>query len=341
MTVMTLYVGVDVSKQTLVAATCSTEQAVVNLGSFANSDAGIAQLLQTVRTLVGQAAETEMQLVVEPTGSYHLALVVACYADQWQVSAVNPQRVRAWANGLGRRAKTDAVDARTLAQYGLHCTPPAQHPLPEAVAELEQLLRRQEDLEQMLHQEQRRQEGLGRQPQAVRNSLHQMQEALQQQLRDLEAAIAALLAQHPELAQQRRQLLSVPGIGVRNVLHMLVLFYRWNAYTAGQGDAKGLTAYVGLDPVSYTSGTSIHKHPAISRMGSTDLRRRFYLSALGGTHARHSPLTVFYHRLLAHAKPKMVALIACARKILVWGWAVFCSDSFFDPARAFPKGGAA
>lgn len=329
---MTLYVGVDVGKRTLVAAVCRAECAM-DLGSFENRTHGIRQLLAAVER---QAGAESVHLVVEPTGSYHLALMAAAYDQGWQVSLPNPQRVREWANGLGRRAKTDTLDARTLARYGLHCRPSAQKPLPAEVADLEKLLRRKEELEQMLQQERQRQATLGPQPTAVNESLKQMGEALEQALRDMEAAIEELLHQQPKLVQQRRQLLSVPGIGVRNVLHILVLLYRWDAYTAGQGTAKGLTAYVGLDPVACQSGTSLHRRSSISRMGSHSLRRRFYLSALGATNARSSPLVVFYQRLLAHAKPKMVALIACARKILVWAWAVFRSDSFFDPARALP-----
>jgi transposase len=332
---MALYVGVDVGKQTLAVALGADEASVLDMGNFANRVQGIERLANAVEQV---AQGQPLHLVVEPTGSYHLSLVAAAYARGWQVSLPNPQRVREWANGLGRRAKTDTLDARTLARYGLHCQPSAQRPLPAEVAELEQLLRRKEDLEHMLQQERQRQATLGPQPTAVNESLKQMREALEQALREIEAAVEALLRQQPKLAQQRRQLCSVPGIGVRNVLHILVLLYRWEAYTAGQGTVKGLTAYVGLDPVPYQSGTSIHKRSSISKMGNTSMRRRFYLSALGATNARSSPLVIFYKRLLAHAKPKMVALLACARKILVWAWAVFRSGASFDPARALPAG---
>jgi hypothetical protein len=72
-------------------------------------------------------------------------------------------------------------------------------------------------------------------------------------------------------------------------------------------------------------------------MGNDAMRQRLFLSALGGTNACSTPLTVFYQRLLSHHKPKMVALIACARKILVWALAVVRGDSPFLIHLAMPK----
>lgn len=277
--------------------------------------------------------------IVEPTASYHLSLVSFAYEQGWRVSLPNPQLVREWGRGLGRRAKTDRIDARMLARYGAERQPTAQQPLPAAVAELEQLLRREQDLAQMADQERNRRASLACQPEVsapIQASLNQMEQALAQAQAALAAAIHEHVAQHPDLKKQRRQLLTVAGIGERNVLHILVLLHRWQAHTQGEGDAKGLTAYVGLDPVTVRSGSSLHLQARISKMGNCDWRRRLFLGALGGNRARHSPLTVFYQRLLSRNKPKMVALVACARKILVWAWAVFRSGSDFDPAKAMP-----
>jgi transposase len=326
-----IYLGVDMAKASFQAALVKAGD-VEELGTFANTAPGYAQLAQALAPQAGP-----IHLIVEATSTYHLALVSFAYAQGWQVSLPNPQLVSEWAKGRGRRAKTDAVDARVLAQFGAECRPRPQQPLPEAVRILEQLLRRKQDMEQMLHQEHNRQGQLHEPAEALTASLERLGQALQEELAALDAAIQAHLEAHPELKQQRGQLLQVPGIGQRNVLPLLVLLYRWEAHTAGQGSAKGLTAYVGLDPVHHTSGQSVYKRPAISKMGNADWRRRLYLSALGGTRARHSPLSHFYHRLLARHKPKKVALIACARKILIWALAIFRSGDSFVPARAFPS----
>jgi transposase len=327
----TQYLGVDMAKASFQAAMVKAD-GVEELGAFANTMSGYRQLGQAVSAQAGQ-----IHLIVEATSTYHLALVAYAYQQGWAVSLPNPKLVSEWANGSGRRAKTDQVDAWVLAQFGAERRPRPQQPLPEAVRILEQLLRRKQDIEQMFSQEHNRQGQVYDPPEAITASLERVRQALNEELAALDAAIQEHLAAHPELKQQRRQLLKVPGIGQRNVLHILVLLYRWEAHTAGQGTAKGLTAYVGLDPVPHTSGKSVHKRPAISKMGNTDWRRRLFLSALGGTRAADSPLTRFYRRLLARHKPKKVALIACARKILVWALAIFRSGDSFVPARAFPS----
>lgn len=154
---------------------------------------------------------------------------------------------------------------------------------------------------------------------------------------EIQTAIKGHLKEHRDLAQQRTFLLTVPGIGEQGVLKILVFLYRWQARTASQGDANGLVAFAGLDPVAHSSGTSVNRRPAISKMGDGEIRRTLYMSSLGGMKANRSPLVDFYQRLLARDKPKKVALVACARKILVWAFAVFRSDVPFDAAKAMPK----
>jgi transposase len=112
--------------------------------------------------------------------------------------------------------------------------------------------------------------------------------------------------------------------------------YRWHSLTAGQGDAKGLTAMVGLDPTLHESGTSVRGPRSISRQGQAQLRRLLFLGALGGVRGKN-PLREFYQRLVGRGKPKVVALVAAARKILCWAWAVFQQKTTFDPAKVTPK----
>ena len=114
----------------------------------------------------------------------------------------------------------------------------------------------------------------------------------------------------------------MPGLGAKTGLHLVVLLHRWHTLTAGQGRDKGLVAYVGLDPQPHESGTSVHGRAAISRQGERGLRRRLFMAALGGT--RHdNALRRFYRRLVERGKAKKLALVAAARKLLTWAWAVF------------------
>ena len=95
---------------------------------------------------------------------------------------------------------------------------------------------------------------------------------------------------------------------------------------------KSLTAYVGLDPVDFQSGTSVYRRSTISKQGNQRLRKYLFLGALGGVRG-HNPLREFHQRLIDRGKPYKVALIACARKILVWSWAIFVNNTTFDTTR--------
>jgi hypothetical protein len=105
----------------------------------------------------------------------------------------------------------------------------------------------------------------------------------------------------------------------------------WQNLTSGQGDAKSLTAYVGLDPQPYESGRSVRKQPGISKMGDSEIRRLLYMGALGGVQGPN-PLKPFDERLVGRAIAKKVALVAAATKILVWAWTIFSCQAEWDPA---------
>jgi transposase len=270
---------------------------------------------------------------MEPTGGDELALATFAARRGWRVSMPNPRHIRDWARSLGRRAKTDAQDALMLARYGAEQDLPPWRPLPSSVSTLERLLQRKDDLEDLLLQEQNRRWGLhGRTggAAAVLTSIERVIAELEQAREAITQAIAAHLATHAALRQDARLLQTVPGIGTRNVLWLVVLMHRWHTRTAGQGRAKGSVAYVGLDPQPFESGTSVRRRATISRMGAAHLRRRLFLSAFGGVRGKNA-LRQCSQRLVGRGKPKMVALIAAVRKVLVWAWAVFRTGRSFDP----------
>jgi transposase len=329
-----LSVGIDIAKASFVAAYWWQGQGY-SLGSFPNTPAGFASLAQMLREVQHNRATEQIQLIMEPTGGYELPLAHFALQQQWIVSLPNPRQVRDWAKGIGRRAKTDPQDALLLARYGAERQPAVWHPLPAAVAELEELLRRKDDLEQMLRQERNRQAALAQRPGVpswVPSSLERVIGALQDELAAIEQTIKQHLRQHADLQASAKLLRSVPGVGAKNVLWLLVVLTRWQVLTDGQGDSRALVAYVGLDPQPYDSGTSVHKRATISRQGSRHLRRRLFLSALGGIRGKNV-LRMFYQRLIGRGKAKKAALIAAARKILVWAWAVFRQHTTFDPTK--------
>lgn len=331
-----LIVGIDMAKKDFAAAMCLTTPTPLPaqvLGIFANDACGRQLLHEQVKVLCEQHGAAQVWLIIEATGGYEAALVAAAYAAGWLVSMPNPKQVRDWSKGVGYRAKTDRVDARILAHYGAERQPPTRPPLASEVSNLDSLLKRRTDLEQALQKERTRLSESADRPgisPKVRQSFQQVIDALEDALQEIEEAIEELNQSHQPFQQNYKRLLALPGVGPKVALPLMVKLCQWQTMTYGQGDAKGLTAFVGLDPQPFNSGSSVRKHPGISKMGDTEIRRLLYMGALAAVRGKN-PLKPFYARLVGRGKAKKVALVAAARKILVWAWTIFSRQIDWDP----------
>jgi transposase len=327
----TLSLGVDIACLSMALAVLD-DHGLETLASVSNDANGFAQLRHSLAARYPDLPACQIHVCLEPTGGYEEAFCLFACEQGWQVHLPNPKHVRDWAKGCGQRAKTDRIDARTLARYLDERRPPLWHPVDAPVSELDSLLERKRDLEQMLQQERNRHQLLARRPRiagAVTGNVEQMLSSLEQALAQIEQAISEHLHQQPDLAEQARQLRTVPGVGAKNVLPLLITLCRFCALTEGAGSSKSLTAYAGLDPSTIQSGTSVRGARGISRLGNRRLRQQLYMGALGGTRG-HNALRVFYERLVSGGKAKKTALVAAAHKILTWSWAVFRTQTDFD-----------
>jgi len=351
-----LNVGVDVSKDSLDVAFWDEERdKAVYQGKFTNDKNGfqtIAQKMEhrrreigdisgdisgdTSGDISGNTTETiSIILVMEPTGGYEQPFARFAIESEWRVSLPNPYHVKQWAGSMGIRAKTDRHDARTLAHFAFSMKLHQWKPLPPEVEQLEHLLSRLDDMKDILRREKNRAHAYQYRTNTHRAATKNMKQTiafLERHILQINKAIREHLKAHPHLQQQRKLLLTISGVGEKNVLYILVVMHRWQALTDGEGDARSLVAYVGLDPQPHESGTSIRRRASISRQGNRKFRSRLYMSALGGIKG-NNPLRIFYKRLVGRGKPKKVALVASARKILVWSWAVFRTNTPFDTTR--------
>jgi transposase len=183
--------GIDVAQANFTAGVWEGERGRY-FGAFANTPDGFDQLARLVRKEQEQAQADTVHLIMEPTGGYERELAHFALAQGWRVSLPNPRNVRDWAKGVGQRAKTDKQDALLLARYGADVKPPTWAPLPAEVSELESLLERKRDLEQMVRQERNRQQGWTGRPgvaPSVLTNVAGVVEALEAALREVEGAI--------------------------------------------------------------------------------------------------------------------------------------------------------
>jgi len=304
-----LSVGVDVSKKTLdVAYWAQDENESVFVGKFTNSHKGFQAIQQKIEERGETIGASVIHVVMEPSGGYEQPFAHFAHQAEWKVSLPNPLHPKRWAESQGKRGKTDLQDAKNLAHFAFVNDPLTWKPLPPEVEQLSHLLDRLDNLKKMLSQDKNRAQSAEYHvngDKAVSDNMKEVIAFLEQQIQNFQEIIKEHLKAHPHLKKQRKLLLTVSGVGDKNVLYILVMMHRWGVLTDGKGDDKGLVAYLGLDPKHHESGTSVRKRSGISRQGNKDMRSRLYMSALGGIKAKNSPLTTFYKRLVVEkGKPK-------------------------------------
>jgi transposase len=214
--------------------------------------------------------------------------------------------VRDFAKAAGRLAKTDAVDAQTLAHFA-EVLRPEPRPLPdEQTQALAAILARRRQLVEMLTAEQNR---LASARPAVRKSLRAHITWLERELSHTDRDLASAIRESPVWREKEALLRSAPGVGPVLTTTLLA-----NLPELGTLTGKQIAALVGVAPFNRDSGMWRGKRRVWG--GRAQIRATLYMGALVA--ARFNPvIRAFYHRLCAAGKAKKVALTACMRKLLL------------------------
>lgn len=310
---MECFIGIDVSKATLDVASLPDAET----WTVTNDDAGLTELLPWVVALAPTL------IVLEATGGFESAAVAALAKLGLPVVVVNPRQVRDFAKSMGRLAKTDTIDALTLALFGERVRP-ALRPLPDEAAQLlDALLTRRRQLIEMLTAEKNRL-GFARGP--VRRDITQHLRWLEKRLVDVDADLTEAIAASPLYRAQDELLQSVPGVGRVTALTLL-----GKLPELGRLSRREIAALVGVAPLNRDSGKIRGKRFVWG--GRAPVRAVLYMAALVGI--KHNPiLHAFYERLCAAGKVFKVAITACMRKLLTILNAMVHHQRRWDPQHA-------
>ena len=264
-----------------------------------NNDAGLTRLIE-------ELAITKPDLIVmEATGGLHRLAATRLSLAGFAVAVINPRQVRDFAKSMGRLAKTDLLDAETLALFGQRMQPtPRQLPDAQALAPADTLARRQQLVEIRA---------------AEKNRLHRanklMQRDIEKHIAWLDRAIARLEADIDDqikaspIWHERAKLLGeVKSVGDQTLRAVIV-----GLPELGSLNRKQIAALVGLAPMNRDSG--MHRGKRCIYGGRENVRNQLYMTAMVASF--HNPtLKLFYQRLRAAGKAHKVAVIAVARKLL-------------------------
>jgi transposase len=307
-----VFVGVDISKAWLDVGVLPSGE----LWRVSNEPAAITQLIER---LVGL---TPKLIVMEATGGLEMPIAAAFCRAGLPVVVVNPRQVREFARATGQLAKTDKIDALTMALFGERIRP-AVRTLPDDIAQVfDALLARRRQLVGMLAEEKNRlqQARSGE----VRKGIQRHIRWLEREVRDVEKGLSDSVRQSPVWRAKDDLLQSVPGVG--RVMSFTALA---ELPELGRLSRKQIASLVGVAPHAADSGTIRGKR--IIWGGRASVRKVLYMAAL--TACRFNPVFhAFYQRLVASGKPPKVAIVACMRKLLIVLNAIVRDGTPWNPA---------
>ena len=294
------WVGIDVSKDWIDVAVLVEENKVEQFRCERGAEA-LAQLAQKLILYRPQG------IVLEATGGLEGAVIAALAGAGLPVMRMNPKRVRDFAGAHGLLAKTDALDAYALALFGVRMRPPLRA-WPEAERlQLAAWVTRQQQLicERATERTRLKQAS---EP-ALRRSVERVIAFLGKEIERLEKQLAAWVGASETWTEQEALLRTAPGVGPKTALRLLAQLPE-----LGHVNRRQIAALVGVAPFACDSGKWRGRRSI--RGGRAGVRAILYLASWTAVRAA-GQLKNFYLRLVAAGKPKQVALIAVARKLLL------------------------
>lgn len=293
-----VFVGIDVSKSHL-------DIHLHPSGQHWRCGTGSGDLAELAARL---ASLEPVAVGLEASGGYEQSLADSLHGAGLDVHILPPARIRGFARSIGQFAKTDRIDAGIIARYlrAVHegLTPYAPDPARQSLhaisahrrrilAEKSGLVGQLDTIEQPL----------------VRSLIEERLSAIVQEIKRLEAAIAALLAHTPQLQQRQARLRQVTGVGPVLAIALLA-----DMPELGKVSAKVAAALLGVAPYARQSGATDRNGRCSG--GRKHLRDIAYMAVLSAIKVRDPVLAGFYQRLRARGKPFKLAMIATVRKLI-------------------------
>jgi transposase len=291
-----IYVGIDVSKDRLDVHVLPSGQAF----AVARDGKGLNELIE-------QLGSVRPQLIaVEATGGFATIVAAAIAGAHLPLAVVNPAQVRHFAQAVGKRAKTDPIDAAVIARFAEAVKPEPRELPDESARLLSELVGRRAQVIEMLVAERQREKRAS--AVRVRKSLARHIAALEKELAEIDRDIDTMVRGSPVWRETEDLLISFPGVA--NTIARSVMA---DVPELGRLTRREIASLVGVAPFTRQSGR--WKGKSMIAGGRPFARSAIFMAALSAS--RCNPvLREFYKRLLARGKPKMVALIAVARKVL-------------------------
>lgn len=309
-------IGIDISKATFDVSW--KENGKNKPAVFSNNKQGFAQFLKVL-----QAGD---HCVMEASGPYYLALAIFLNWKGMLVSVVNPLTIRRFCQMQLVRTKTDKKDAAMIALYGEMVKPELWKPEAAHIMEMRDILTTLEGYEKqitLLHNQLEAEKYLPVMSKMAKQSKEKMLRNMENEVAKLSNELQSIAQKH--CAETLENLQTIPGIGPKTSIMLIVLTNNFQNFD----DVRKLSAYVGLCPRIYQSGSSVKGRGRICKMGNARARKLLYICTW--TAQKSNPqCRELKERLEQKGKPMRVIKVAMANKLLRMAFAVAKKNTAYD-----------
>ena len=292
------FIGIDVSKYKLDIFNSTTGE----IKTIENSKAGIRQYIRALEF------SEELYIVVDLTGGYEALCVNMFYDKGFKVIRAEGRKVKNFARAMGITAKTDTIDAKLLAEYGEKCFERLRIYKPYN-SSIKKLVMRLSDLKDMAQKEKNRLKAPDNALIVVK-SIQTLLKTYEKEITKLEEHIEQLILKDEELNAKYTMLLEQKGVGKKVAFILLGLLPE-----LGYLNRREIAALCGVAPFAKDSGT-INGYRR-TQNGRIEVKKALFMTALAAVKydTKYKPV---YESLLERAKPKMVAITAVMRKLIIY-----------------------
>jgi transposase len=265
--------------------------------------------------------------VMEATGVYHLQLATILYEQGFNVGVVNPLIIKRFAQMKMMRAKTDAVDAKLIAEYGYEQKVSLFQPRSKERQKIIKILKAIDALIETKDSFSNRLEALSQDPlqvKSVTKSFKQLIKNAEREISKFEVELLQIVKEHYSDVYER--LLSIKGVGVKTAVVIIGFFGKFEDFES----SKQVVSFIGINPSPRESGSSVRGRGRISKKGNSYLRKLLYMTSLSAMQHNKS-CKEFYERLTSKGKEHKVCRIAVVNKLIKQIFAILKYERTYDP----------
>lgn len=277
-----------------------------------------------------ESLHEDVWVVMEASGPYYLGLASWLADKKIPVSVLNPLVIRRYSQMRLSRTKTDAKDARLIAEYASEQPLSRWNPPSPVNQTMRQIISLSQGLIRQRAMLLGQKEAFTSTPVTVPFVMEMVDEQINRitsALNRLEDRLMQLTLAHYRSCFEA--VTSIPGIGPKTAILLICLTDGFSKFD----DARKLASYVGICPRIFNSGSSIKGRGSICKLGSSQLRKLLYMCTW--TAKKSNPgCKQMYDRLKQSGKPERVIKIALAHKLLRQAYAVGTSGEYFTKDKA-------